>query len=123
MADLYNKQRVASSTGVIMWEDKPDSIPQVIRTNVSNYNLVPTKKTILVTFIGTSTVFNLPPVAVNVGTIIILYNGGTLDAVIKGNSADGNVVIDGGMTTTSTNLTSGSPMTIYNDGFNWITKP
>lgn len=112
-----------SGTIALLSDIPVDTGPQIVRTNAVTYNLVPTKRTILVTFTGTTTTFNLPLVAPNVGTIILLYNGGTGGATITGNVADGNVVIDGGMAGTSSVLTPGSPMTIFNDGFNWITKP
>jgi hypothetical protein len=112
-----------SGTFALVSDIPVDTGPQIIRTNVSSYNLVPTKKTILVTFTGTTTTFNLPLVAPNVGTIILLYNGGTGGVTITGNVADGNVIIDGGVASPTSVLTVGSPITIFNDGFNWIKKP
>lgn len=102
----------------------PTGIPQIVRINDDdNYDLIPTKSTILITFTGATNTLNLPLVAPNIGTIMLLYNKGTGDATITGNVADGNVVIDGGIEGPSSILTAGSPMTIFNDGFNWITKP
>lgn len=105
----------------------PNRTPQMITTNVSEYNLVPTGGTILITFYGTTTNLILPTVADHLGQVILLYNGGTGDVTISSNPNDGDVVVDGGMTMNSTNLTSGSPMTLFsslvgNDP-RWIAKP
>lgn len=124
---LFPKQMVAKKDGTIIWEDKLDSLPQMIGTNAASYNLNPNKRTILMAFYGSTTNLNLPLLNGNMGVIILLYNGGTGDVNIIGNPSDGNSIIDGGMEMPSTTLTSGSPMTVFsmlvNNVPKWIAKP
>jgi len=128
MADSpYPKQLVASTNGMIIWEDKLDTSSQMITTNALQYNLVPNKKTVLITFFGTTTILNLPNITTNIGIVMLLYNAGSGDVVITGNPTNENSVIDGGMEMASTVLTSGSPMTIFSmlvgNTPKWIIKP
>lgn len=89
--------------------------PRVITTDSENYTLSNQVVTTILTFNGTASTLNLPPVSQTIGLIIILTNAGSDQLTIT--SPDG--IWEGGMSMPSTNMDPGTTARVVNDGITY----
>ncbi len=100
---------------------KTDLVPDVFVTDSILYNLVPTKKVVLLTLIGINPDIILPPAEDNLGLIIIITHAG---------SGDGNVlstipledIWDGGILVSTKIISQGAILRFTSDGIAYRTQ-